>query len=382
MKTKDYDLIIIGGGIMGLMTAYFASQSIDNIVILEKRTIGNKQAASFSFTRSLRTDYLDPFYARLANEARSLWLELQVATSEPLLAECGCLNLVKKSVTPEVAATYGARSYQVIKALKFGPQALNKAELQIRFPQFAVDQAYLDSKGGYFDLQAIAAFLLVQLADRGVTIIESVAATTIRETATGVSIGTNQGNFIAEQLVITAGQWTNEVIQQVQGNSLQLPISLDRPKQCKYFYPEDPTPFLPENFPVFAYLDVGIYGHPIFDRQKGAVKISYYNPPDLAAQSNSQITSINDFVGQCLPALRGARSEDVTDADQCFYDLVADDNFIVGALPGYERIAIGTGWRGTGYKFAPLIGKIMSQLALQRGTVYDISSFSPERFSK
>jgi glycine/D-amino acid oxidase-like deaminating enzyme len=50
-------------------------------------------------------------------------------------------------------------------------------------------------------------------------------------------------------------------------------------------------------------------------------------------------------------------------------------------LQGFNNIIIGTGWRGTGYKFAPLIGKILSQLALQNGTIYNIKKFSPERFT-
>ncbi len=47
---QTQDLVIIGGGIMGLMTAYFASAYARNITILERRTIGgeNKEAASFS----------------------------------------------------------------------------------------------------------------------------------------------------------------------------------------------------------------------------------------------------------------------------------------------------------------------------------------------
>jgi glycine/D-amino acid oxidase-like deaminating enzyme len=45
-----------------------------------------------------------------------------------------------------------------------------------------------------------------------------------------------------------------------------------------------------------------------------------------------------------------------------------------------DLIVVGTGWRGTGYKFAPLVGKILSQLALQNGTVFDIQQFSPVRF--
>ena len=42
----------------------------------------------------------------------------------------------------------------------------------------------------------------------------------------------------------------------------------------------------------------------------------------------------------------------------------------------------GVGWRGTGYKFAPSVGKVLAQLAVQRGTVYDIGRFTPARFAE
>jgi glycine/D-amino acid oxidase-like deaminating enzyme len=41
---------------------------------------------------------------------------------------------------------------------------------------------------------------------------------------------------------------------------------------------------------------------------------------------------------------------------------------------------VGVGWRGTGYKFAPWIGRVLAELALQEGTVYDINRFNPARF--
>ena len=34
-----------------------------------------------------------------------------------------------------------------------------------------------------------------------------------------------------------------------------------------------------------------------------------------------------------------------------------------------------------GYKFAPWVGRVLAQLALQRGTVYDIGRFTPARFA-
>jgi glycine/D-amino acid oxidase-like deaminating enzyme len=62
-------------------------------------------------------------------------------------------------------------------------------------------------------------------------------------------------------------------------------------------------------------------------------------------------------------------------------NLVADEEFILGAVPGADDVFTGAGWRGTGYKLAPWVGKVPAQLAVQRGTVYDIGRFSPARFA-
>src|SRR5260370_34629448 len=111
------------------------------------------------------------------------------------------------------------------------------------------------------------------------------------------------------------------------------------------------------------------------------VKIGYYNPPDVRTQVTS-VTSVRSFVAECMPELIDARVVDVEGADQCSYDLVADDNFILGAIPDLPGGAVGTGWRGTGYKFAPLIRRTLVELAPQKGTVDDNSRISPQRFSR
>ncbi|MEK7571296.1 MAG: FAD-dependent oxidoreductase [Patescibacteria group bacterium] len=385
MKNKQQDLVIIGGGIMGLMTAYYASRFVKNITIIEKRVIGsdNKEASSFSFTRSIRNDYLDPLYATMSYEAQLLWKELEAKSKEKFFIDCGCLNLAKKSITPNMKETYAEQSFQNIKNLKFATKKFGTKALQKRFPQFEVDMAYLDVKAGFLYLPPITDLLLQILKERNVQIKEITEIINVEETAKEVCITTTEELLTSKKVVITAGRWANDVLGLLKKNTLSFPITPDKPQECKYFYPNknQQSLFMPEHFPVFAYLDIGIYGHPIFDKEKGAVKIGYYNPPDFNKKKSS-ITSINDFINECLPALKNVRSEKVMDADQCYYDLVSDDNFILGKLPNYQNISVGTGWRGTGYKFAPLIGKILAQLALQNGTVYNIQQFSPERFVK
>jgi sarcosine oxidase len=119
--------------------------------------------------------------------------------------------------------------------------------------------------------------------------------------------------------------------------------------------------------PTIAYLDTGIYCHPIVEGLVDAVKIGYYDPPDLP-RPNTPIDSIATFVDECMPGLRTATIRDVDDVDQCDYDLVADDDFVLGAVPGFANAFVGVGSRGTGYKFAPWVGRVLAELALQAGT--------------
>jgi glycine/D-amino acid oxidase-like deaminating enzyme len=49
--------------------------------------------------------------------------------------------------------------------------------------------------------------------------------------------------------------------------------------------------------------------------------------------------------------------------------------------PGADEVFAGVGWRGTGYKFAPWVGRMLAQPALQQGTGYDIRRFAPARFA-
>ena len=383
MREETQDLTIIGGGIMGLCTAYFASEFTENITILEKASIGegNKVAASFSYTRSIRNDYLDPFYARLAFDARKLWLEIQAKATEPFLIDCGCLNIARGSITPELSETYAAQSYNTLTSLHLKTEAFTRESLQQRFPQFNADMGRLDVEAGLLYVPVITQTLLALLRERNIRMLESVNVMHVEQREKDLYISTNVGEFVTKKLVVTAGLGTNDVLQRITGCSVSFPLIPDRPSQCKYFIPraEKRAMFTTNTLPVFAYLDVGIYGHPIYEGKTRGVKIGFYNPPDVKTL-NTRIRDVQSFVDECMPALQGADSVDVTDVDQCFYDLVADDNFILGNVPGFSNIYVGVGWRGTGYKYAPWVGRTLMQLAIQQGTVYEISRFSPQRF--
>jgi len=379
----DCDLLVVGGGVMGLFTAYHASERFERVVVLERGRIGDPMTASFGRTRSFRNDYLDATYARFAYEAFRLWGEFETQTATEVLVRCGCLNIAKRSVTPNLADTYAQMSYETLTRLGMRTAALDATALRRRFPYLDADMGRLDLDGGVVDLPAVTRTLGRVLGERGVNTIEKVETTSIERDGPSIRVITDAGEFVTRALVVTAGHGTNEVLAMLPDCRLQVPITKDRPSEAKYFVPpaDARDRFTASAMPAIAYLDTGIYCHPIVDGLVDAVKIGYYNPPDMPRRATT-IDSIASFVEQCMPGLKDAAVSDVEDVDQCHYDLVADDDFVLGPIPGLTNAFVGVGWRGTGYKFAPWVGRVLAELAVQGGTVYDIARFSPARFEQ
>src|ERR1700691_3710839 len=291
---------------MGLMTAYYAAPLATSVTILEKSRVGDPATASFSLTRSARNDYLHPEYARLAYESRRLWLELQATSDKPLLVDCGCLNLAKRTVTPDLASTHAFRSYAVLEQLQLRREAFSADDLRCRFPQFDADAGRLDVDAGFVDVPAATSFLQTALRAHGVQVIEHAAARRIIRSDGTWTVATDAGPVESDVLVITAGLGTNEVLGLLPRCSVRFPLRSDRPTQSKYLIPPAASRamFTEAAMPVFAYLDIGIYGHPMYEGKTPGVKIGFYNPPGVT-RTRSRIGSVEDFVAECVPGLRG-----------------------------------------------------------------------------
>lgn len=381
------DLLVIGGGVMGLFTAYQASRTHARVAVVEVGEIGDPATASFGRTRSYRRDYLEAGYTRFADEAIRLWTEFETATGADVLVRCGCMNIASTAITPDLDHTYATLSTGVLNRLGIQVTSYDTAGIAAQYPYLKADLGDLDPAGGLVDLRTVTATLTKSLAEAGVTVHERTSTTAIAETDGLVSVTTSSGVLTARSLVITAGHGTNDVLALLPGNQLQVPITKDRPSEAKYYYPSAETRhlFTSDQMPVMAYLDTGIYLHPIVEGVIDAVKIGFYNPPDMPRGTTS-INSVGDFVEQCMPALLDASSEPVSDVDGCDYDLVADDDFVLGGVPGFSNVFVGVGWRGTGYKYAPWVGRVLAELSCQEAPSTTspgsppAASSPPERF--
>ena len=64
----------------------------------------------------------------------------------------------------------------------------------------------------------------------------------------------------------------------------------------------------------------------------------------------------------------------------CIYTLTPDRHFFVGLHLEAEGVAVAAGFSGHGFKFAPVIGEVLADLALAGRTDWPIELFRPGRF--
>ena len=365
----DTDLVIVGGGVMGLFTAYYASELGRRVSVLERGRVGDPATASYGRTRSYRNDYLDPTYVRLAREAIRLWDAFEAREQVRVLVRCGCLNIANSRVTPDLDATYARRSHRMLEELGMPTEALGAEAIRSRFPDLDADVGQLDAGAGVVDLAAVRETLTRVLAERGVEVVEGVQAD--RDRARRGRLHGHRGRPHADRAIAGGDRRPRHQRRPGAAGGLRA-AGADR---------EGP----PERSPV---LRSAAAGPPPLHRRRDAghrlPRRRHLLPPDRAGRRrrgegrllqpagraarhdehrlHRRVRAIGAF--RPCAACRSRRCEDV---DQCDYDLVADDDFVLGAIPGAANAFVGVGWRGTGYKFAPWVGRVLAELAVSGG---------------
>ena len=132
------------------------------------------------------------------------------------------------------------------------------------------------------------------------------------------------------------------------------------------------APFMPNRFPIYIW-DLGngisFYGFPADD--EGRVKVAFFRSKVKGE------AAIRDALRPCIPALAdGTLVETVS----CKYTLTPDQHFVIGHHPEFANVVIASPCSGHGYKFASVIGKILSDLAIDGATRHPIGLFAPSRF--
>ncbi|PIR19094.1 MAG: hypothetical protein COV48_03895, partial [Elusimicrobia bacterium CG11_big_fil_rev_8_21_14_0_20_64_6] len=211
MSVKN-SVIVVGGGIMGVQTAYHLALLGHSVTVLDQRDVPNQWAASGDHLRVFRLTYgKDSFYTEMALKSLPLWLELNALSEETLLLQNGVLELAPK------AGGYEAHSMAVLKERKIRFEKLMPPDVKKRYPMYrsgAFKWALFHQDGGMIWASRSVAATASIAQRKGVNIRNGVRVVSIQKDKNGIKSVKDAAGKVweAEKFVFTAGYWSNELL--------------------------------------------------------------------------------------------------------------------------------------------------------------------------
>jgi sarcosine oxidase len=258
-------------------------------------------------------------------------------------------------------------------------ERVNAEEVMRRWPQFRLEQdvdALIQPDTGIADANRGNATHVAMARYYGATVTDRCKVIGLRPFGGGVEVRTEAGTYTCRRLIVTAGSWTDQVLAHVDVN---LGISVTQ-EQVTYWATPNVRDFAVGRFPIWMWHgDDVMYGFPIYGEvaTKAAIDAS---GPLISTQTRTyeedpeRVRRLEAWLSEHIPGFLGPKLYTKT----CLYDMPRDRNFIVDFLPDHPQIVACSG-AGHAYKFASLLGKILSELAVDGQTPHPIDAFSITR---
>jgi len=376
MKT-DFAYIVLGCGGIGSAALYWLARRAGTDVLgIEQFKLFHHNGGSQDHSRIIRLAYHQEKYARLTPYTYAAWATVAEESGvNPVTITGGVQIAYVDSPYRQFVDAYATAMTNADIAF----EQLSHAELGYRFPQFCPDRevfALYQARTGIADPNKGNAAHIALARGYGATLLDQCPVHAITPHRDGVTVETTQGTFHGRKLIIAAGAWTNRMLVPF---GIQLPFIVTK-EQVTYYA----TPHLKEfsigRFPVFQWKDErSIYGFPVYGEvaTKAAIDAS---GPVVTTETRTfdpvieREQELDTFLATRIPRFVGPKLYTKT----CLYEMPPDRDFILDQLPEHPHIYVFIG-AGHAYKFASLIGKIFSELAIDGQTQHDIAPFTLNR---
>jgi len=374
----DYDAIVLGVGGMGSAATYHLARRDVDVLGIERFDVPHAKGSSHGVTRIIRLpQFKDPAYVPLVADALDLWKELETRRDTRLFYETGTLDFGPG----ESDVFHGSRESCRVHDLEHS--VLTGAEVSERFGGYDLPPEYravYQPDGGFLHAEQCVVAHVEAAHAEGATIRARERVTDWEAGESGVRVTTDRGSYTAETLVTTAGAWTGDLFP-------GLDDYLEPERQVLgWFQPTAPERFRPGNFPVFV-ADVpegNYYGFPVFEVPGFKFGKHHHrgqtgHPADLGSEPNREDeTVLREFADRYMPAGTGPTMQLAT----CLYTNTPDEDFILDVHPDHERVVVGAGFSGHGFKFASVVGEVLADLAEDATTAHPVERFELGRFDR
>jgi sarcosine oxidase len=363
--------VVVGAGLLGLAAAWALGRREWEVVVLEAAGApGHARAGSKGEARIFRLGYPQPHYVEMAVLARSLWRDLEAATGRHLLQVTGQMTLGEDATLRDIAAALTAAGAPV--------EDIDAATAALRFPGIAATGKVLFEP----DSGVLAADECLQALhqDGRFEVQTGCLVTDLLQSPGSVTVSTAGGDtFEADVVVDCAGPAALGLLGVASGVRAEPSLP-----QVAYFTPRhhgDNTP------PIFMEWGADmLYGLPVPDGglHAGTYKVSRHVPgpelhafdptdPDpLEGDDPALLALLTAAVARLLPSL----DPQPVATERCIYDNSADTDFVLDRV---GRIVVGCGTSGHAFKFGPLLGQILADLAEGADPPVDLGRFALHR---
>ena len=370
----EVDIAIIGGGIMGLSTAYHLSRiSTLSIAVIERSYLVS--GASGRNGGGLRMQWGDPGNVALMMESIEMCRGLAQELGINLWFRQGGYLFLARSEAGEGRLLRNAELHRDVGA---PTRLLTGAEAREIVPQLDVSEvrlaAFNPEDGVVFPWPFVWGYA-GQAVARGVTVRTHTAVERIEPRAEALRLHLSTGESMDAQRVLNAtGAWSIELNRAL---GIELP---NHPHRHEIMSSEPLKPFLD---PLVVDLVTGLY---FSQSTRGEIVAGITMPEPEGLADEVDLGSSRRFLSHLGAAL--TRVMPITAQLRVLrqwagpYDVSPDGDAIVGESPGLPRLIQVCGFTGHGFMMAPAVGKLLARLLAKGERHPMLDRWDPGRFER
>ena len=370
MTTRRF--LVIGAGIFGTTSALALRRRGHTVTLMDEGPLPHPLAASTDISKVLRMEYgTDDTYMAMMEDAFDGWRRWARAWTgageDNLYHETGVLMVTRDAMR---AGGFEHDSWETLNKRGHVPARMTADTLARRFPAWST-RRYVDgffhAIGGYAESGHVVERLLRDARAAGVTLVERRMRDLVYDGPRVIGITDDLGDrHAADHVILAAGAWTGKLL----GFAHEIRATAH---PVLHLQPDDPSLFTPDRFPVFT-ADVartGLYGFPL--HRSGVVKVALHDPghpidPDAPRLVTvEQIDRFRTLLADTFPALADAP---IVYSRLCLYADTQDEDFWIAPHPEREELTVASGGSGHGFKFAPMLGDLIADVAEGKPNAY------------
>lgn len=343
---RTVDVVVLGAGAMGASAAWWLARRGRHVVVCEQFEQGHGRGSSHGSTRIFRLAYPEPDYVELARQSLPLWRELEDDAGVLLLDTTGGVDHGDPRSLDALAAA--------LEAARAPYEGFGLEDAQERWPGMRFSGPVLfQPDAGRVYADATVRALQDAAARHGADVRFATPATIEAADRDHAVVRAGDEELEARAVVVACGGWTGAVV----GSRLPGLPGLEVTREQVFHFPTaDPsTPwpsFIHHRSPaVYGLLAPG-EGVKVAEHHAGAVTTTDERTFDVDEVGRERLCR---YVESWLPGLDAVPSSATT----CLYTNTESEDFVVDRV---GSIVVGAGFSGHGFKFTPLIGRLLADL--------------------